>query len=173
MPLTSSNHAVQYLADHPLAPITLSYTRPTIVTQANTPAFKTPRRLSGRALISDSFEKMPYNPMGYNSRGTSYLTPGFGEYAHKDGYNVLYGDYGVRWHGDPEQRIIYWWPGSATEDAATLAHTSFMAANAWCDWPTLLSYADRQRYSAALVYNLFDNAAGIDIDVPFEASRTP
>ena len=35
-------------------------------------------------------------------------SPGNGYYAHRDGYNVLYGDWSVRWYGDPQQKIMYY-----------------------------------------------------------------
>jgi prepilin-type processing-associated H-X9-DG protein len=45
--------------------------------------------------LADEVERMKY--------------PGDGAYGHRDGYNVLYGDGSVRWHGDPQQRLI-WMP---------------------------------------------------------------
>ena len=33
--------------------------------------------------------------------------PGDGLLAHRDGYNVLYGDFSARWFGDPQQRIAW------------------------------------------------------------------
>lgn len=73
------------------------YTRPVVMTEANTPNFKTPRQLRTRALVSDMWHK-----------GGRVTEPGAGMKIHKDGYNVLYGDYSVRWYGDAEQRFIWW-----------------------------------------------------------------
>jgi len=88
--------------------ITIAYTSPKVVSTAHAPPFKTQRRLQGRALMSDSWLK------------TIYVTKeGFGLRAHKDGYNVLYGDYSVAWYGDTEQRIIYWNPPSFTTRLGT------------------------------------------------------
>ena len=53
--------------------------------------------LGARALVSDSFAK-----------GPNIHETGFGYYVHREGYNVLYGDYAVRWHGDRDRRLIYW-----------------------------------------------------------------
>jgi hypothetical protein len=33
--------------------------------------------------------------------------PGDGIYGHRDGYNVLYGDWSARWFGDPQQKLIW------------------------------------------------------------------
>jgi hypothetical protein len=81
------------------AAFTVAFTRPGILTNANCPAFKTVRQLGARALASDSFMK-----------GSYPTTPGFNIQTHKDGYSVLYGDFGVKWYGDAQQQII-WWPG--------------------------------------------------------------
>ena len=40
--------------------------------------------------------------------GTRNPHPGMGHYAHRDGYNVLYGDWSAKWYGDPQQGIVYW-----------------------------------------------------------------
>jgi hypothetical protein len=29
-------------------------------------------------------------------------------YAHRDGYNVLHGDGSAKWHGDPQQSIVWY-----------------------------------------------------------------
>jgi hypothetical protein len=34
--------------------------------------------------------------------------PGDGWYAHRTGYNILYGDYHAQWFGDPQQEFV--WP---------------------------------------------------------------
>ncbi len=65
------------------------------------PLFKTQRILGGRALVADAFGK---NSAVFTN------APGPGYYAHRDGYNVLYGDWSAKWWGDPEQTFIYW-PG--------------------------------------------------------------
>ena len=32
---------------------------------------------------------------------------GYGQYAHRDGYNVLYGDWSAKWVGDPQLKIMW------------------------------------------------------------------
>ena len=88
--------------------ITIAFTSPKVVTTALAPPFKTQRRLQGRALMSDSWTKTVY-----------VTTAGVGNKIHKDGYNVLYGDYAVGWYADVEQRIIYWSPPSFTTRLVT------------------------------------------------------
>lgn len=78
-------------------------------------AFKTPNLLKGRALVSDSFDKVNQSVRN----GTGDTDPGLGAQTHQEGYNVLFGDYNVAWFADREQRIIYWdtWqPGDSWAD---------------------------------------------------------
>jgi prepilin-type N-terminal cleavage/methylation domain-containing protein len=62
------------------------------------PWFKTTKQLGGRAFVSDTFGKLRKDPA---------TTPGYGFYAHKEGYSVVYGDYHVAWFGDPQRRYIW------------------------------------------------------------------
>jgi hypothetical protein len=63
------------------------------------PLFKTQKILGGRALAADAFGKN-----GFES--ASWAGPGY--YGHRDGYNVLYGDWSTHWWGDPLQKFIWW-----------------------------------------------------------------
>ena len=66
------------------------------------------RQIRGRAVVYDT------TAMGRGS-GFSYdanlYWPGDGWWAHKEGYNVLYGDHSVKWYSDPQQHIMYWQTG--------------------------------------------------------------
>jgi len=90
--------------------IYLGYTVPGVAIRPGCPPFKTQKLLAARAIVSDTFS------IGYSYRDTegaqfpSGPYPGYGWYHHKDGYNVLYGDWSAKWYGDPEQRLM-WWPG--------------------------------------------------------------
>jgi hypothetical protein len=63
------------------------------------PLFKTQKILGGRALVADAFGKNA-------TENASWAGPGY--YAHRDGYNVLYGDWSTKWWGDPLQKFIWW-----------------------------------------------------------------
>jgi len=76
----------------------IPYTRPAVELIIG-PIFRTSKILGGRAIVSDTFSK---------GRGQKTTDPGYGIYAHREGYNVLYGDWHAQWYGDPQQRIIYW-----------------------------------------------------------------
>lgn len=143
------------LADH-VTQITVPYTRPGIITTLNCPPFKTQRQLFGRALLSDSFIADP-----------DCTRPGFGEFAHRDGYNVLYGDYSSRWYGDPKRRIAWWSEhesGSASRDYGYYSKGLWSSAHyvagqipgGETDFPA------GARMGMPLVWHQFDVAAGID-----------
>ena len=104
-------------------PITVAFTSPKVATTAMAPLFKTQRRLQGRALVSDSWLKSPTNcqasPNVNPPPVNTTLYGGFGNKCHRDGYNVLYGDYAVNWYADVEQRIMYWSPSSFTTRLGT------------------------------------------------------
>lgn len=75
---------------------------------------------------------------------------GEGYYAHREGYNVLYGDWHVKWYGDPPQRYI-WWPmseGVINETAPAFATDAPCAAGTGS--------------SGLFWYLLLDEAAGVD-----------
>ena len=85
------------------------WTRPFLKTQYGAPGFKTQRRLQSRSIVSDVFYRDFYDT--YNAVP---WRPGWGHLVHKDGYNVLYGDYHIAWYGDLEQRIMWFLEAPAT-----------------------------------------------------------
>ncbi|HRU06680.1 MAG TPA: hypothetical protein P5137_13005 [Candidatus Brocadiia bacterium] len=86
------------------------------------PMFKTEKQLGGRAIASDAWSRMC---MADHSAGSPEVSwnddvgarplgvtggapaPGRGSQAHKEGYNVLYGDAHVMWWGDPQQTFAW------------------------------------------------------------------
>jgi len=116
----------------------LELCKPLVPFECGAPPFKTQKLLGGRAIVSDSFSvtfDACDEPAGYEVR-TQYH-PGMGIYAHRDGYNVLYGDGSAKWYGDPQQRLM-WWPG---ESAWAYRAGALPAGNyLYVDWgSTLLS----------------------------------
>ncbi len=85
-----------------------------------TPVFKTHRALGDRAICSDSFD-YAYNiaqlPPPQSPTSLGFVQGGgLSKYAHKDGYNVLYGDNHVKWYDDTDHQISNFnrWPSSYT-----------------------------------------------------------
>ena len=106
-------------------------------------------------------------------------TPGYGIYAHRDGYNVLYGDWHAQWYGDPQQRIIYW-PQNTLYSYSTHSNLRFSSAftgdgtGVW--WyivgppagrnpPLPVRYYDGATESP-LLWHLYDEAGGVDAGTP-------
>jgi hypothetical protein len=83
---------------------TIYWTKPLIVGNQGSPPFKTTKLLGGRLVAHDSVERGP----GAGTPLQMSLTAGFGMYAHKDGYNCLFGNYATRWYPDLNYRIAYW-----------------------------------------------------------------
>jgi len=79
------------------------YTKPHKSLKWGEPVFKTQKELGARAVVSDTYDRYAY---------TSVTLPGAAWQMHRDGYNVLYGDWAARWYGDPQQRIMWWSPMS-------------------------------------------------------------
>jgi len=130
-------------------PYPLPFTQPQVMANNWTPPFKTPRRLIGRALASDVWHK-----------GAQVTVPGFGSKAHRDGYNVLYGNYAVRWYGDPEQRFIYW-PDCA--DASTGFSGIFSSKDYSIQYRNWLGQIVYKK--TPLMWHLLDRAGDMDTGV--------
>ena len=71
------------------------------------PVHKTQKTLGNRALTMDRFGARPKTDGSFEQ--ASFLPyVGDGYFEHKDGYNVLYGDYHVAWYGDAQERIMWY-----------------------------------------------------------------
>jgi len=102
----------------------MAYTNPSILAEAGCPPFKTQKMLGGRSIVSDSFSRghtyrdyqwdEGVNPVHADQ---PHHMPGAAAEAHREGYNVLYGDASARWYGDPQQRFIWTDPQQYGADA--------------------------------------------------------
>ena len=87
---------------------------PRVAGDIGCPAFKTQKLLGGRAVVADSYARYFdtgdfENPSPYWSSAT-LKDPGpigNGWYGHREGYNVLYGDWHAKWYGDPQSRYLW------------------------------------------------------------------
>ena len=144
----------------PNTKVTVWWTRPRVLHNPHTPYFKTDRILGDRAITADTFDK----------RHQWGSVPGYGIYAHKDGYNTLYGDGHVDWYGDPQQKFIW------THDSNTSA--GGFGLSQWANsegYPLADPTGSKgepsgvgayQREGPMLVWHLFDVKASIDVDAP-------
>jgi len=149
--------------------ISVAYTKPKVGSESGCPVFKTPKWLRGRALVMDSVAKAQ----------DVVTEPGFGYYAHKDGYNVLFGNYNTNWYSDDERRIMYWdvaayddvYPSRAV---GLLQSDGYWAGRYWNPswnggaggWMTPSSGADNRKYGVPLLWHTIDEWQGIDVGVP-------
>ncbi len=140
------------------APASLNYTvpwtRPGVAYTPGSPAFKTQKALGARAIVSDSFSN---DQIGLaNSDGSMGAAaskyPGKTVYAHREGYNVLYGDGSARFYGDPQQTLAW---KSTTEAIPTDSNVSRRGRRVSVN---LIS----SMYGGPSVWHVFDVAAGED-----------
>ncbi|HRU05154.1 MAG TPA: DUF1559 domain-containing protein [Candidatus Brocadiia bacterium] len=146
-------------------------TKPKVIAEVACPAFKAQRLLAGRALASDSFGRGMNFYYGDPARMGEYLRfPGHGVFAHRDGYNVIYGDGHAAWVGDPQQRFAWWyldrkgagnsnrslWFSAASTESSGVYWYDRLdgAACSAGDFPT----------SGTAAWNQLDQAAGLDKD---------
>ena len=124
------------------------------------PAFKTERTLGGRALVCDVFGKR--HSLGDGDYDLDWQVRGRGIYAHRDGYNVLYGDGHVGWYGDPQQQIIWFSnPWNGTDNIAEQYTLGLMPTLGMAEPPP----CDPRRNAGFLYWHMMDNHVGIDAGV--------
>lgn len=150
-------------------PLKIPYTAPQVTSTANCPAFKTQKILGHRSFMTDTWDKRGNYPA---ANGPKDQIPGFGFYTHRDGYNVLYGDYSASWFGDPQQRIIYWdmWDFGQAWSTYNDNTSGWYQCNAGLSYVSIMvGSAFDSRFKcmtgmeSALTWNGFDQAAGIDV----------
>jgi len=163
-----------YGADWEARKMVVKFTKPAHTAYLGCPIFKTQKQLGGRAIVSDSFSRIAYP--AWKEPG-----PGMGWYAHRSGYNVLYGDWHAKWYGDPEFRIMWWEfcyefstnPGYVTYYLMVNSQTS--SVDNWADAATPTDFAtwygpdaststENQMKGGANVriWHTFDSFSGID-----------
>ena len=148
--------------------VQLPYTQPKVRVSAGCATFKTQKILGSRAIVADSFARPQYAV-------TSLVDPivGDGYFAHRDGYNVLYGDWSAKWYGDP-QELIMWWPYMANAGTAYLA-TGALQFNGlkWYEGQDNvanygaapnMSTVSMNYYRAEMIWHMLDTVNSVDVD---------
>ena len=134
-----------------VTPVRILNTQPDRWINVGEPPFKTQKQLGGRALITDAYGKSGTQPEG---------DPGIGWWGHREGYNILYGDWSAKWYGDPQQRIMFW-PEKTTGGAPLENYTT--------EWNIITDYtaagfgSPARNEGAVYMWHLFDVDAGIDV----------
>jgi hypothetical protein len=123
-------------------------------------SFKNQRIVGGRALVLDAFT----NTLD-GSKANQAAAPGWGVFAHRDGYDVLAGDGHAAWMGDPQSRHMYWHKLEWTLPEPSYSDTmgSFASAGGW-------SAMSATRVGAgAWAWHQFDVFLGVDVGVGFQS----
>ncbi len=150
-------------------PVQMGYTVPSVKVYLGAPMFKTQKILGNRAIVTDTWSRTST----LDERNNSAKVAGNGYYGHRDGYNVLYGDWSVKWYGDPQQKII-WWPDAGTAYntyQGAIVFGSLAVAQVDC-WGSTLGagnypvggYASSNGNTQ--IWHQFDVAGGIDVTAP-------
>ncbi len=172
----------------PMDPTGLAYadfsdtTSPGIKAYAGCPQFKSQKLLGSRAIVSDTFSKWDEATEGtYSPNLTAANKLGYGTWAHKNAYNVLYGDWHVSLVSDQEDKLVNW--SNANADGTTLDYADISASIATIACPTNPASRIAANYSVMptsavtgaapanlvsasegfLVWHFFDNMEQIDI----------
>lgn len=171
--------------ENPLYPkYRVSYTKPHLVVDYMEddlgPLFKTQKILGGRAIISDAFGKNRADcDPSLSLPGKPF--PGPGQFAHREGYNVLYGDWHAKWYGDPQERYIWWadneylglsggyyahafgCDNNILTDGVRLFENGkpVSAANNWTR-----TYPNSSQKGSVYQWHLLDVTAGVDVNAP-------
>ena len=115
------------------------------------PPFKTTKMLGGRAIVADVFgHRWRY---GSSKSVGIWQEMGAAMMAHREGYNVLYGDSHAKWYGDPQEKIV--WKDYAPGDNSDTAAFGRGLFPAWYD---------PLNDDAFSTFHDFDVAAGIDVE---------
>jgi prepilin-type N-terminal cleavage/methylation domain-containing protein/prepilin-type processing-associated H-X9-DG protein len=158
----------------------LAFTKPAQFLKYGAPNFRTQKQLGGRSIVSDGFDKTFQFSRYVDALGNPYPDApdsvgmaGMGITAHRDGYNVLYGDGHAKWLGDPQQRLI-WFDQGAQPANGTQEPRNCLSTNFWygafgpyaikSDGTTAMTADDvLWTESSASVWHDFDVDAGVDV----------
>ena len=150
---------------------------PSLNARVGQPLFRTEKELGGRAIACDTFSKGDvHDALGRPTVDYMYtetIWPGFGLAAHRDAYNVLYGDGSARLFGDPRQKIVWHVSGLNDQNWAGIGYN--MTANIYygnSGYNSRSFGADRYVESRTFkdtslrIWHDFDVNAGIDVTAP-------
>jgi prepilin-type N-terminal cleavage/methylation domain-containing protein/prepilin-type processing-associated H-X9-DG protein len=152
--------------------------KPELTARASQPLFRTVKELAARAIVSDAFGKgesvdVHGNPIGiYDKKAieVSQLIPGMGMMAHRDGYNILYGDGHAKYFGDPQQKVV-WHTQGMNGETRTKARQDTLSYNYYYGWWGPFSDDATKgdldspffKDTALAIWHEFDVSGGIDV----------
>jgi prepilin-type N-terminal cleavage/methylation domain-containing protein/prepilin-type processing-associated H-X9-DG protein len=147
--------------------------------------FPTTKQLGARAIVSDTFSKGIWedglNRRVYTDDGSARPTAlsisskmdtmqicGMGVQAHRDAYNVLYGDGHAKAYGDPQETILWHEEGKGLGASSDNLYDTHFALNYWREGssPYGNTSPDYNTFnsSSAAIWHYFDVHGGVDVD---------
>ena len=87
----------------------------------------------------------------------------FRSYAHRDGYNVLFGDWSAKWYGDPQSRIMWGFFQSAGILDYSAGQDFGLANNCITRYTTRDGTATTHAEASVDVWHTFDVVNGVDV----------
>jgi hypothetical protein len=138
--------------------IRVKHAKPGLIVRPGEPVFKTQRLLGARALVTDSFS----SPRGYYN---PIAQMGMAGYAHRDGYNVLYGDASARWYGDAQQRIMWYDVKQTSAGGRYGTYMNSLQHNCIGAWTYPDGSTGRNNMSSVQVWHIYDTNNGVDVGV--------
>jgi prepilin-type processing-associated H-X9-DG protein len=154
-----------------------------------TPILATQKMLGGRSIVSDSWSAhqtysgvipawqsavIPYGTDGHCNMNLG--GPGCGWWGHRDGYNVLYGDWHAKWYGDGQQKLLWWeseygwydtriwWDPGHTDSLCVCSITAYNLSPYYArPGKQVCWFQDGSCAGQQSIWHFFDNDAGIDI----------
>jgi hypothetical protein len=162
------DHTGIYYHDDTKNPIQLLYAKPRRMVRHGEPVFKTQKQLGSRALVSDTWSRN-LGWASFSYYGAGGLEPGYGNYAHRQGYNVLYGDWSAQWYEDADRQIM-WWPDIADHPGWHGTYYYTLAMNVVTDYYTLnetppVRHPPTGMRGAVAVWHRLDTHNGVDVGV--------
>jgi prepilin-type processing-associated H-X9-DG protein len=139
------------------------------------PYFRTEKELGGRTIMVDTFSKGCGDK---NAIGTTLVSgtaiaktaeyPGYGIKAHRNGYNVLYGDGHAAFYGDPQENILWHVDGRydilILDNGQNRLGSNFYYGSTWWGNPFKRGLAGSVTKDSPLaLWHAFDVAGGIDV----------
>ena len=153
----------------------LAGTTPAVNARIGQPMFRTVRELGARAIVCDTFSKGSHHDANKQATtfGAAAPWPGYGLRAHRDAYNVLYGDGAARIFGDPQLRIAWHMSGPyTTQNWSGLgynmsANTYYGSVSSLCSFGADRTVGhDRFTNTALGVWHELDTHGGVDVMAP-------
>jgi prepilin-type processing-associated H-X9-DG protein len=175
------------------------WVKPQTHTSHNLGHFKTQKLAGNRALMSDGFGNgasrnknlnLTYSESPQIIASTTKQLPecADGWWAHKDGYNVLYGDGSCKWYGDPQQKFVWvmarydlysynlsfpeQYDGCNTPEFATQFYYNYSYPGNYSGVGNGAPWDDKAQYQymgSNWNWHQLDMAAGIDVDTTIKS----